>query len=333
MFQRLLYAAGCAIAILYQSGCATQPDVRLTDTLGSSIDQTGGLYRPDIRMYAPVVVVAYVNENRVAKANIPAARYPKLALNLHVVRCRLENLLRGSLDGEEFSFYYFGDDKNENPLYRKTFSAEAGGRYVFFLSRENGLLRSIADVGDYSVEVLSGAHRMYISHADLGALIVGILLSPGEGVKPEEFTRSISTAAARVEHLGSSRLLEVRLLRNLLSQPNPVRFAACRQLSQAYNSQYGCLSDLIRNEKEPSANREWALARLGQVEKVDEELIAALESPTPIDDFAAWIGNANSRNAVSEELQILLSSPNSRLRATACAVWKRYYPKDARAGC
>src|ERR1019366_8488195 len=98
----------------------------LVDTLGSALEQTGTLFNPDFRRVAPIIVVASVSTNEVILQNRPAARIPNVFLDLHLVHCRVENTLRGHIDGPEFSFYYFGQHsaRGWNPFYSVLFRAE-----------------------------------------------------------------------------------------------------------------------------------------------------------------------------------------------------------------
>jgi hypothetical protein len=180
-----------ACAILF-AACNGQRIPALVDTLGSAPDQTGTLFSPDFRRLAPIVVVASVLKNDVILQNRPAVRIPNVALDLHAVRCSLENVLKGTIEQPEFTFYYFGQNsaRGWNPFYKILFRAEPAKRYIFFLVRENGVLRSIGDVGEYFIEVRSGAHPGYIppdlkdgwiDQADLGHAVADVLLKKGDG--------------------------------------------------------------------------------------------------------------------------------------------------------
>jgi len=120
------------------AACGGQQVASMVDTLGS-LEQTGVMFEPDFRQLAPIIVVASVLENKVVAENKPAARIREVTLDLHLVHCRLENVLRGNLDGPVFRFYYFGQHSAQgwNPFYKMLFSAEPAKRYIFFLVRES----------------------------------------------------------------------------------------------------------------------------------------------------------------------------------------------------
>ena len=190
----------------------------MADTLGSAIDQTDVLFKPDIRQFAPIIVVASVLENIIVVSGTPAIRIPEVRLDLHRVRCKLENRLRGQLPDGEFEFYYFADSKGTNPRYKVLYSADSGGRYIFFLNFENHSLRSIGDVGEYSIEVFSGIHSEIGDGEDLGRTVAKILFSRGEGFDPEAFGRELLSYISLADSWGSP-IYNVELLRGLLSEP------------------------------------------------------------------------------------------------------------------
>src|SRR6266852_7845789 len=137
--------------------------VDLHDFLGSVVDAAGGAV--DFRTVAPVVVVATITSNEPEGAPIEARRFQGVFVQLRRVVCRLENSLRGPKPADQFKFYYFADAKLPgaipNPLHRKMFEASPGKRYLLFLCQERNVLRSIGDVGAYSIPVLSGVHSSY----------------------------------------------------------------------------------------------------------------------------------------------------------------------------
>jgi hypothetical protein len=101
---------------LLLAGCGKRVPA-IVDTLGSATDQTGVHMEPDLRRFAPIIVVASVLENEIIQKR-PAVRMPKALLDLHRVKAHLETTIRlpefgwplGNLALPEFTFYYFVED-------------------------------------------------------------------------------------------------------------------------------------------------------------------------------------------------------------------------------
>jgi hypothetical protein len=164
-------------------GCQRRP--ALIDTLGTApVSQQPIFWDHDLRELAPIIVVASVEENKVVSKHVEASRYPGVYLDLHAVRCKRENSLKGGMAGAELQFFYFADgrypDSKPDPLYARWFQAEPASRYLFFLTRERGVLRSIWDIGNYSILISTGMHpESSTTDADIGTQISEILLTPG----------------------------------------------------------------------------------------------------------------------------------------------------------
>jgi hypothetical protein len=308
------------------NGCRAQTPPHLVDTLGSAIDQTGVVFEPDFRELAPIAAVAVVVQNEIVQLHRPADRFPAVSLDLHAVRCRSENLLKGHLNSEDFMFYYFAEDASSpqhNPIYKRLFEAEPGKRYIFFLTKENGVLRSIGDVGEYSVPVNSGQHRDFKVSSDFGRTLADILLRRGDGTNSAEFAFGLH-ASARLADKWGSRLYNSELLRELTLDSEPIRAVACRQLAEYYNSQYECLYHLRDDPDETADVKQYAIDTISEELDRDKRIMATIFDLTfPI------IGQPDSRKRILEELQCLLTSPNQAVRRSACAALHTYYPRQA----
>src|ERR1035438_6246337 len=98
----------CLISLAL-GGCQRRPE--LVDTLGTAIDDEAIDVRGDWRERAPIVVVASVETNQVVAKHVEASRYQGFYLDLHIVRCKLENALKGVLTEPELRFFYFADGR------------------------------------------------------------------------------------------------------------------------------------------------------------------------------------------------------------------------------
>jgi hypothetical protein len=287
---------------------------------------------------APIVVVAAVLKNEPVGLPVQAQRYIGLMLQLHRVSCRLENLIKGDPPHAEFDFFYFADPEVAqsvpNPKYNRAhmFRAEPGDRYIFFLLRQREMLRSVGDVGSFSVRVDSGRHpqRPELTAGrpedtgEVGRIISDILLTPGQDLDPQGFAMAIPNARKWSIAFGS-QLHTVDLLKGLLTLPVPIRTAACDELAQHYPSQYGCLADIHADSTNSEDTRQWAFRRLAYFEQQDARLEEQLLDPAAL--------TYDSMAANLEELEIILGSPNPRIRTLACAALERYFPRSVPAQC
>ena len=313
-------------------GCRRAPE--LTDTLGTAIDNEYAGSRTDSRDSATIVVLASVQHNQTVAKRVRTLHYPNVYLDLHSVRCRIENALKGGLTEPEFRFFYFGDgnypDSKPYPASKSRFQAKPGSRYLFFLTRENGLLRSIGDVGDYSTLVLSGSHSdIPTKDVELGLLITELLLTPGPGADLPGMAARLSEYSWTAD-LWGSRPVTVRLLRSLLSGTEPLRSAACGVLQSRYRGQYDCLQTLAGDANISSELRQRLLAE-EKVQNVQRQLVLEdLRDPARL-AYEDWAGD--SRRRLREELETLLFAPDALLHERTCVALKRYYPWDAEPMC
>ena len=250
-------------------GCHRRPD--LVDALGTAIDgEQLILLVHDVRKLAPIIVVASVEKNEVVGKHVEAAHYQGVYLDLHAVRCKRENSLKGGLTGPELTFFYFADgrypDSKPNPLHKRLFQADPGSRYLFFLTRDRGMLRSIGDVGDYSILVSTGSHpEGPAKDVDIGTLISEILLVPGNGADLDLMAKKLVQYRWTTDDWGS-RVLTVQLLRRLTALPEPVRSQACGVLVGFYHGQDDCLQAMAEDASESPDNRQEALRELKEQE-------------------------------------------------------------------
>jgi hypothetical protein len=195
--------------------------------------------------------------------------------------------------------------------------SQTRGTVYFFLSVEKGVLRSIGDVGEYSVRVLSGAHPDYKAPSNLGVAVADILLTKGIGFDAERFAKTLRPSNYLADRWGS-RLHNIQLLRLLVTEPEPVGSAARQELVTNYNGQYDCLYRIRDDTGEPEAVREQARSLLAKQTARDAHLLESLKDPAHL-----WY---DSRQL--EELKSVLAAPNPMIRKAACGAMRRYYPHD-----
>ena len=135
--------------------------------------------------------------------------------------------------------------------------------------------------------------------------------------------------SANLANRWGSLLYNIKLLRGLLSEPEPIREAACRALVEIYDSQYDCLYRLRDETTEVASTREYARTELEHQKQKDAQVIERLRDPTGL--VLPAIGASWDRRVILGELQSLRESPNDVIRKAACVALKRYYPEEG--GC
>jgi len=338
--RHILRSTGTLLIIVTLWSCQKRKS-DLADTLGAPIadgrlDQGIGVWREpsDPLGLVPIIVVGSVEENRIVGKHIRAARYKDVYLDLHEVRCHRENSLKGGLTEQEFTFLYFAagmyPDSAPNPRYKRFFKADPGSRYLFFLTREGGVLRSVGDVGEYSVLIASGRHKeRQIGSEEIGRRIAEILLTPADGSDLNLMATTLFNSSEVAENWGS-RPIAAKLLRELLMFGEPVRSQACGLLIARFFGQYDCLQAIADDPNESDGNRREALQELRAKTAERERFLEDLKDPARLtfQDFAG-----DSRHRLREELETLLLNPDAIQHQRACQALKRYFPGVAEPEC
>jgi hypothetical protein len=160
------------------------------------------------------------------------------------VEITVENVIRGNIaTTEPLTFYFYwpyllGTSGDVNSL-------REDWRYVFFLKRDQGVLRAVWDLMRSNIIVGSGRHNsLPLTEAHpLTERIAVMLLTQGDDVNPERFSNGLlrSTPFAAY-YLG--RWHTAKLLRSLLQSPeHAVRVGACEELTLSF-LQSSCWADL-----------------------------------------------------------------------------------------
>jgi hypothetical protein len=325
-----------AVTTVITFGChrASYPD--LVDKLGTAIDDPEQSFPGDPLKTVPIIVVASVVENRIVEKHVRAACCEGFYLDLHRVRGKLENALKGNLEGTELTFFYFGGTgypettptryPPANNRLKRSFRADPGSQYLFFLMRDKGTLRSIGDVGDYSIPVLTGVRpERSMESEDLGRRVSRILLSPGDGADLNGLAKSLLTYSNIADTWGS-RPFSVQLLRELIPLGEPVRSQACGVLVEHYEGQYDCLEAIAKDSNETLENRQEALRELQEKAVRRRILLDELKDP-------AQLGASDSLRKMREEYETLLFSSDPVIHDRTCTALRRYFPRDAEPKC
>jgi hypothetical protein len=339
---RIVSLGVVALTTLVALGCRRQQHPTLIDTLGEPIangtlDQGLNVYAPpaDPRDAVPIIVVAVVERNTVVAKHLQAARYAHVYLDLHMVECKRENTIKGGLTGQELRFFYFADgrypDGDANPLYKQLFDATPGSRYLLFLKRDGDTLRSIGDVGPYSILIAAGHHREQPMEFDeIGERIADILLTPGDGANLDLLSKILGRSSAAAD-FWSSRPHTVKLLRQLFPLGEPLHSQACGVLVESYSGQEDCLQTIADDPNESAANREEASKELKEKSEDRKRFLQDLKDPAALDYQRRAAGDSWHR--IREELETLLFNPDPLQHERACTALKRYFPRTTEPKC
>jgi hypothetical protein len=312
------------VSTLWLSGCRDRHQFQEQyDPLELGI--SSDMYR--VFTVAPIVVVGTVTRTRQVGGPHPARRRRELLVQLMDVEIHVEDVLRGKLTLADNHFYFFGvSDENAGysgpPRYRVT----PGERRIFFLTQEDGQLRSAGDILDYTLLVTTGRHPRQKPDEPLGDRIAEILLSPNPGYDSNALKHVLREYCPISDHL-SSRENTVFLLKKLVSSGDQeLHVAGCLYLAENYSGQYGCLVELLSL---PGLSAE-ARAR------IDKDWNAALQSDAALKDVLrhyplqafSSIPFPDSLYAVRGELRLLLDDPDREIQALSCRALHQFYSEQ-----
>ncbi len=285
--------------------------------------------RIDYREIAPIIVLGRVTGNQAVGSPSQAIRDQSVKLQRRRITVERELQVRGSKTeaiAESFHFEYFAAVDSRTPLAyaRSLFQADVGHRYLFFLYRDESGLRSIGDVGDYSVRVYAGATRD-VTPREKGDSegLAHILLRVHDGANPSEFSAHLRESYS-VAAQYTSRLVLRRLLRELLAHSEGgIRREACLLLSDRFRGQEGCIRTEFIAAHKGDQDVSYYHELLRKAAASDERLANALTDPARLEFFADLSGRLTR---ALEELVLLLDHPNSKIRVMACDAVQRYFP-------
>ncbi len=226
---------------LWIAGCTSAP--RISDY---------GRQPYDAVFSAPIVIVGVADSDTRVGGRRPSKDNPDYPMQLHRVRVRVENRLRGELSDRIIWVYYFGFAGGFDGPRPLGFGRESSRR-IFWLRRDAGVLRMACDGWDEcTMFVESGAHPGYRPEPGqpLGYALADILLTRGQGAVDEvKFARDVAWGAP-------STIPEDYLLKKYthlaLTEKPPVRAGACSQIWV-----------FTKDSMSPEANRRKAAQALG----------------------------------------------------------------------
>jgi hypothetical protein len=227
-------------------------------------------------------------------------------------RVTVENVLEGEQSEGPAEVYGYLDKRAIVPR----------ERYVFFLLREHGVLRTVWDYRPSAIAVASGLHRAVpLPERTAAERVSALLLTPGDGMNTTEFTRDIATAVAfSITHIG--RWQTAKFLKQLAADARPaVGESACRQLTAWYWGQDACWDQLVAD----THGRGTAVSRADERERR-----ARTADP---DRWWKRMSAARPPAELLDELRLLTAHKDPRVRARYCRFLRAHYPDERDCGC
>jgi hypothetical protein len=180
---------------------------------------------------APLVIVGLAGSDERIGRPVPSRRDPNYPMQLHRVKVKIENVLRGSIADPTISVYYFGFAGGFDGPRPLGFGGPPSRR-ILWLQRDHGTLRMACDGWDYCTTfVRSGAHLQYKADPakPLGYALVDILLTRGEGeINDLQFANQIQSSLPSEGSVLGYGLGKLRQL--ALTESSNVKNSACELL-------------------------------------------------------------------------------------------------------
>jgi hypothetical protein len=179
---------------------------------------------------APLVVVGVADSDVPIGHPVPSRRDPNFPMQLHRVKIRIENVLKGSVDEPTISVYYFGFAGGFDGPRPLGFGREPSRR-ILWLRRDSGSFRMACDGWDgCTTFVKSGAHPQYRADRQqpLNRALTDILLTRGEGeISDLQFASQIQWS---IFDQGIQDYVIEKLRHLALTELSEIKISACQQL-------------------------------------------------------------------------------------------------------
>ena len=227
--------------LLCMAGCRSQP---------ARVPHIGVRDAVVMAKEAPIVVVGVAKSvTRVASCRTfdSSVSSEKLEdewpLSLKLVSLEVENVLKGSSDVREVSFYRYewcGDYvRNGTP---EVAGISAGSRSIYFLRMDNNYLRAFNDYTYTHLPLWSGRHENTEIQGDsIDEQLIWLMMSPGHDMNGEAFAETLRLQVLYGDGLAPENRTFRHIL-NLLDHSDAlVRAGACLAVAWNFSGRYSCL--------------------------------------------------------------------------------------------
>jgi hypothetical protein len=294
-----------AVLVLGLAACSQWP--RLDNVWKDTIDWDEAFRN------SPVIVLGRVLAVRDGPSSQPNQWH------LVKVTVQVEEVLQGQAGSGAIDFYFHLGDRTGDWN-----SLEPRESYVFFLTREHGVLRAAWDQSRSAIPMASGIHRgLPLSPGrPLVERVSVMLLTPGGGVNPAHFVGGFARSVPfAMGHLGRWRT--AKLLKRLTADQRPeIRLGACAQLAANYWGQDACWDQV--DGSEPGIRG----AKVSRAAERDQR--ARTADP---DRWWRQMSAAYPPGELLDELRLLTTHKDAEIRARFCRFLKAHYPGETDCGC
>jgi hypothetical protein len=204
--------------------------------------------------HAPHVLILQVQKVEYRGPGIqvspPTSDIGGLNMNLLEVTARVENVISGKALPNTIKFYCFADT-GRFVAYGYRFNP--GSRHIVFLREDAGVLRTMVDLSQMQVELLTGFHEQAVVRSQKNS-IAYVLFTPGKGTDVVRFSDTLGSHLNEEYWLTPTSYL-LSLIHRLQSYPDTrIRRAACRVLFYDYRLQDPC-ADALKSDPDPNARK------------------------------------------------------------------------------
>jgi len=229
-----LIAVGASFLAI-QQGCTRKPEIveypQFIDVPNNS--ELGELAQ------VPFVVIGTIKADERVGSLQKSSWGKKTPVQMFRIRVEIENVLAGDIGkGSEDVFYFRSAGAWSGParlgLLGQGGTWKLGDREIFFLQRNNGLLRTICD--DYAhcvTPLFSGPHPRFVRNPNrwIGFDLADILLTPGSGCGEAQLATALSRSTGTARALSGDYALKI-VEKTANDSSGQLRIAACQALKE-----------------------------------------------------------------------------------------------------
>jgi hypothetical protein len=202
-----------AITLVGLVGCAHRTGIQ--DYVRGSDYRLTYDQRLRFEICAPIIVLGQVLGARDIGRAAPSKGDPRVIVQLTRIRIDVEQVVKGVVGASPLEFSYFTfSARNRNSLGVPYYLPSIGQHRIFFLEPSEHTYRSVGDLTDYTLRVMTGSHpKEFCKGKPPGCCIAEILLVPGEGLNRRFFPAYLNEA-----HYAAGVLCSQAVARSLMGR-------------------------------------------------------------------------------------------------------------------
>ena len=225
----LLVRIAIVISVACLAGCMRVTNMR--DNVSTSDYRLSFADRLRLEADAPIIVLGRVIAASGIGVDAPSSGDPRVMVRLTKITIGVEQVVKGQLRGQSIEFYYFTfSSQNRKGLGVPYYLPTVGQRRIFFLRQSGSRYRSVGDLTDFTLRVMSGSHPVdFCKGKDPGHCMAELLLNPGPGLDRTFFPVYLNEADYAAGIL-SSQVFARRLMSLLADSSDEMIANSARQV-------------------------------------------------------------------------------------------------------